>query len=91
MPKLRRMTREQRSNLIVTVVRASDEPVRILEIARAMNIKRTPYLVALINELVDDRKLIEHEVWVNPDLPARAYTVPRSPRVIRSTPAGIDN
>jgi len=91
MPKKRRMTRRKRKDLILAVVHRSDEPLRILEIARALNMSRSPYLVELISELAEDGELVETIVEVAPDLPARAYHLPAAPRVLRSTPQYIDN
>lgn len=73
MPKLRKLSRQQRKDLILGIVYRSAEPMRILEIARAMNIARSPYLLELLNQLVDDGELDTVEVEVAPDLPARAY------------------
>lgn len=73
MPVLRKLSRDQRKFLIGAIVAKSDEPMRIIEIARAMNIRRSPYLCELIDEMVIDGYLAETAVEFAPEHFARAY------------------
>lgn len=91
MPKLRKLSREQRKFIIRALVRESPTPLRIIQIARAMNVTRSPYLCELLDEMVYDGYLDVVTVEVAPDLPARAYCLPAAPHVIRSTPIPLDS
>lgn len=85
MPK-RRLSREQRKNLIEGIVVRSPEPMTTLEIARSMGLVRSPYLIGLIDELVNEGKLAQTEVLIAPDLPARAYVGAFHSQPLRYTP-----
>ncbi|HEY9758874.1 MAG TPA: hypothetical protein V6C97_27140 [Oculatellaceae cyanobacterium] len=77
MPTRKKMSRDMRKNLIEGLVYRSPEPMRVLDIARAMGMVRSPYLTGLIDELVNERRLATTEVELAPDLIARAYIAPR--------------
>jgi len=76
MPTRKKMSRDMRKNLVEGLVYRSAEPMRVLDIARAMGMVRSPYLCDLINELVADNRLEVTEVELAPDLLARAYKMP---------------
>lgn len=76
MPTRKRMTPEMRMNLIEGVVYRSPEPMTVLDIARSMGMKRSPYLCNLIDRLVGAGRLVQTEVVIGPDLVARAYIAP---------------
>jgi len=76
MPTRKKLSRDMRKNLVEGLVYRSAEPMRVLDIARAMGMVRSPYLCDLINELVEDNRLEVTEVELAPDLFARAYKMP---------------
>lgn len=73
MPTRKKMSRDMRKKLVHGLVLQSPEPLRTIEIARAMGMKRSPYLLGILDELVSEKQLDVVEVEVAPDLPARAY------------------
>lgn len=82
MPKLKKMSRRMRKELIVYIVGGSPEPMRLTEIARAQNLTRSPYLRTLLSELVEEGRLLMEWVTVTPDIEARVYTMPRFEKVV---------
>jgi len=89
MPKLRRMSRSKRKELVAMVVAGSDEPMRLTEIARAMNLTRSPYLRTIMDELVEEGRLVMEWEQVGPDIDAKMYSAASAPRVLRSDPTPL--
>jgi hypothetical protein len=78
----KKMSREQRANIIVSLVYASDHPMTIRKIAESMGMTRSPYLEAMIEELYDEGRIGQTLVQWARDKYARAY-IPVSPRAAR--------
>lgn len=89
MPSRKRMSRDMRKNIIMGVVLQASEPLRVLQIARAMGMKRSEYLTTLLDELVYDGKLEVVTVEVAPDLPARAYIPTARTSQLSTPPASL--
>lgn len=91
MPKLRRMSREQRLNLIVSVVRGSAEPMTTGDIARSMNLTNSPYLRELLLTLRDEGFLSSEGIETEDFGYAVFWKYSGPPRVVTSTPVDLTN
>jgi len=85
------MTRKQRSDLIVSVVRGSAEPMTTGDIARAMNLTNSPYIRELLSTLENDGLLSSEGIDTEEFGYAVFWTYSGPPRVISSIPVRLTN
>ena len=80
----KKMSRDQRAKIIVSLVFASDHPMTIKEIAESMGMTRSPYLEEMLEKLYEEGRIGRTLVQWATDKYARAYVAmsPRSARIL---------
>jgi len=66
-------TREETRRLILRSVQESQEPLSRTQIARALNRRKTPHLIAVIDELVDEGLLTREVTTLHNGVEAYVY------------------
>jgi hypothetical protein len=78
----KKMSRDQRANIIVSLIIASDQPMTIKKIAESMGMTRSPYLEEMLQKLYEEGRIGQTLVQWATDKYARAY-IAVSPRAAR--------
>lgn len=70
-----RLSREDRINQFYAILEASDEALTALQLSRIAGLKKTPWSVGILNEMVDAGLLDVGEILTYNGLWAQTYTI----------------
>jgi len=75
MPQQEHRPRDETRNLILEALAQADDPLTRTEIARALHRRKSPHLIAMIDELVDDGLIVRDVVTFHNGVQGYVYAL----------------